>query len=208
MSINLNRGRGRRQDQQLTRRVVQAARANLADGGFERLSLEGVARRAGVSRTAIYKRWPSFADLLLDVAVDALEDLGYPRNRLAMEQPDTGSLAGDLFTFFEDGLHRLVVLDRVGVARPLLAESILVPSLGERVRAALFTGDEAIFGRILETAVRRQEIADPGADAEHVFQTLIGYGIFRAYLVHLPLDGPGLQIICDTVSRGLARPSP
>lgn len=81
--MSMKPGPGRKQDQQLTQRVIEAASANLAEGGFHRLTLEGIARRAGVSRTAIYKRWSSLADLLLDVAVDAIKRLD-PESALPM----------------------------------------------------------------------------------------------------------------------------
>src|SRR5690606_28225314 len=121
-------------------RVIEAAGANLAERGFQRLTLEGIARRAGVSRTAIYMQWSSLADLLLDVALETMQRLD-PESARPMQQPHSGNLADDLLAYFSQGMRRLDLLDSVGVTRPLLAESMLDPTLAGRVRTALFARD-------------------------------------------------------------------
>jgi AcrR family transcriptional regulator len=55
--------------------LVQAARALLAEGGAEALSLRGVARRAGVSAMAPYRHFPDKEALLAAVAADGFRDL-------------------------------------------------------------------------------------------------------------------------------------
>ena len=59
----------------------------LAEVGYDRLTMDAVAARAGAAKTTIYRRWPGKAELV----VDALNSLkGVP------EVPDTGSLRDDL----------------------------------------------------------------------------------------------------------------
>ena len=58
----------------------------LAEVGYDRLTMDAVAARAGTAKTTIYRRWPGKAELV----VDALNSLkGVP------EVPDTGSLRQD-----------------------------------------------------------------------------------------------------------------
>lgn len=73
---------------QVRRRVLDAVRAQLVDHGYDTLTVDAVADRAGVHRTTVYRRWRDVGGLLADVLVDAAGDDWCP--------PDTGSLEGDL----------------------------------------------------------------------------------------------------------------
>ena len=65
----------------------EAALALLAEVGYDRLTMDAVAARAGAAKTTIYRRWRDKAELV----VDALNSLkGVP------EVPNTGSLRHDL----------------------------------------------------------------------------------------------------------------
>ena len=78
--------RGRRPDETLTPRILQAAREELAQVGAAGFSIRQVASRAGVSRNAIAARWSSTDELLRD----ALGDIS------ALEFETSGDLAADL----------------------------------------------------------------------------------------------------------------
>jgi AcrR family transcriptional regulator len=63
---------------QPTDALLDAARANILAVGWRRTTLTDVARRAGVSRMTIYRRWPDMQSLLADLLVrewDALLDV-------------------------------------------------------------------------------------------------------------------------------------
>ncbi len=47
--------------------ALDAARASIIDVGWSRTTLTGVARRAGVSRMTIYRKWPDMGTLLADL---------------------------------------------------------------------------------------------------------------------------------------------
>jgi AcrR family transcriptional regulator len=49
--------------------VLDAARASIVDVGWKRTTLTDIARRAGVSRMTIYRRWPDTQALLADLLV-------------------------------------------------------------------------------------------------------------------------------------------
>jgi AcrR family transcriptional regulator len=62
--------------------------AQLAEVGYERLSIPLVAQLAGVNKTSIYRRWPNKPELVREALAAAM---------IHVEQaPDTGSLRGDL----------------------------------------------------------------------------------------------------------------
>lgn len=48
--------------------VVPATRRAVLERGYGGLSIEGVARRAGVAKTSVYRQWRSPAELLLSAA--------------------------------------------------------------------------------------------------------------------------------------------
>ncbi|WP_369360638.1 TetR/AcrR family transcriptional regulator [Streptomyces sp. cg2] len=72
----------------IRRQVLDAVLAELGDHGYDGLTTDGVAARAGVHRTTVYRRWGDVGGLLADVLDAASDDDWQP--------PDTGSLEGDL----------------------------------------------------------------------------------------------------------------
>jgi AcrR family transcriptional regulator len=66
---------GRPRDIRIDERVLAATRASLAELGWERTSIRGVAERSCVSRPAITRRWPSKAHLVLEAILGASPDL-------------------------------------------------------------------------------------------------------------------------------------
>src|SRR5271156_2701158 len=59
----------------------------LTEEGIGGVSVDEVSRRSGVSKTTIYRHWPSRSALLMDACSKIGGDA---------ERPDTGSLAGDM----------------------------------------------------------------------------------------------------------------
>mgnify|MGYP001547276450 CR=1 FL=1 len=78
---------GRPRDPRIVGAVLEATVELLGETGYAELSVDAIARRAGTSKPAIYRRWPSKAHLVHE----AVFPLGE-----ATELPDTGSLAGDV----------------------------------------------------------------------------------------------------------------
>lgn len=58
-------GRGRPREAGVDERILEAARHRLASEGFERMTIEDVARDAGVTRPTVYRRWSSKAELAI-----------------------------------------------------------------------------------------------------------------------------------------------
>ena len=68
--------------------VLAAVEAELAEHGYDGLTIDAVAARSGVHRTTVYRRWKTVAGLLVDLFRAGLDD--------SWEPADTGSLEGDL----------------------------------------------------------------------------------------------------------------
>jgi AcrR family transcriptional regulator len=93
-------GAGRRRDPSIDARLRQAARTLYAREGWAGFHFDGVARAAGTSKDAVYRRYPDAQSLLLD----ALSDQSAPV--LASDRPIEEALveyASDIFTYFASG---------------------------------------------------------------------------------------------------------
>jgi AcrR family transcriptional regulator len=78
---------GRPRDSSLDVALLTATQELLLEHGFDRLSVEAVATRAGVGKAAVYRRWAGKTELV----VAAVAELAHKPS-----VPDTGSLRGDL----------------------------------------------------------------------------------------------------------------
>ncbi|MFD0663561.1 TetR/AcrR family transcriptional regulator [Thermocatellispora tengchongensis] len=72
----------------VTNAITEAVLDELAEQGYARLSMEAVAKRAGVGKSALYRRWPSKQEM----AISVISEFSLAQ----IEVPDTGSLRGDL----------------------------------------------------------------------------------------------------------------
>lgn len=165
--------------------VTEAIRAavfeELAAVGFARMSIEGIARRAGVGKTAVYRRWKSKLSLVLDL-VGAFAAQGMPA-------PATGSLHGDVRALLEvaSGALRHPVASQV--IPDLLVEAARHPEIAEAVTAALLDGQRGVVTRIVREAVARGELPE-GADPGRALDLIVGPLYWRLAVVRTELP-PG-----------------
>jgi AcrR family transcriptional regulator len=151
--------------------ILSAARELLAEVGYQRLTLDAVARRAGVSRPTLYLRWSSKAALVHD-AVFAVDD---PARALAE--------SGDLLADIEALVRASVALfddPTVAAAVPgLLADYRDHPERREALRDRVDRPVRAQFRALVAGAAGRGQI-DPDVDADALFDALVGAVVFRA----------------------------
>lgn len=83
--------RGRKRDPARTELILDATLSVLAEQGYEGMTIDMVAVRAGSARATVYRRWPTKAELVLE-AVARLSRGDVNRETL----PDTGSLREDM----------------------------------------------------------------------------------------------------------------
>ncbi|HKC23858.1 MAG TPA: TetR/AcrR family transcriptional regulator [Thermoanaerobaculia bacterium] len=80
---------GRPQDSGRTREILRSAVELLAEVGYDRLTMDAVAERAGAGKATLYRRWPSKSRLVVDAVADFTP---FPEG----DDVDSGSLADDL----------------------------------------------------------------------------------------------------------------
>jgi AcrR family transcriptional regulator len=172
-------GGDRRRSSERTRQaILDATRELLAEGGVHGLTVEGVAARAGVAKTTVYRRWRSKDELALAVLIDMVEHVA--------AVPDLGDTRAELMAFVDRAvkLLRSTLMGRVmqGLVSDLASNAELARAFRERVVAARVTE----IRRMVERGIERGELR-PDADYELANELLFGPVYYRLLLSGAPL---------------------
>ena len=190
------RSRGRL-DRSLDAAILDAALAGVAELGYDRLSMDDVASRAGVGKAAIYRRWPS-------KAVVVAEAIAHWRRRLGpVEPPDTGSLRGDIDALVTavpdlDNARINMIQVIVGVATAAVHDPVLAAALDDLVLST----PRHIVRVVLDHAAARGEIAG-GRDLSLVPDVVMGLNVLRV-ITGRPIDRIFVRRVFDDVILPLA----
>ncbi|MGC9376066.1 TetR/AcrR family transcriptional regulator [Streptomyces sp. MH13] len=179
--------------------VTEAIRAavigELVAVGYARMSIEGIARRAGVGKTAVYRRWRSKLHLVLDI-VSALAVQGLPA-------PDTGSLEGDLRLLYEVTSRALRHPVASQVIPDLQAEAARNPDIAKALQKTLREGQDGVASKILSAAAQRGELS-PAADTDLALDLISGPLYWRSVVVRSPkLPKEYLGALARATAEGL-----
>jgi AcrR family transcriptional regulator len=191
-------GPGRPLDRSIDERILEITASHLAQRGYEAMSLVAIADEAGTTRQALYRRWPSKAEL----ATAAIAALARSEVRPPTEDP-YADLVMELRSF-QRGVSRPDGLSMVGTMLNRATDPELVRLYRQRVvaprRAALL--------RILQRA-RAEGLVDPDADVETAVTMLTGSWYARA-LSGETTPRRWAERTAGLIWRGLggARPSP
>jgi AcrR family transcriptional regulator len=175
--------------------ILDATRALLAEGGVRRLTVEGVAARAGVAKTTIYRRWRSKDELALAVLIDMVEQV--------VAVPELDDTRAELIAFV-DGAVRILgstLMGRVmqGLVSDLAADPELARAFRERVVAARF----AEVRRLVERGIERGDLR-PDTDLELAHELLFGPVYYRLLLSGAPLEAGLAERVVDAVLPAFA----
>jgi AcrR family transcriptional regulator len=170
----------------VTDAIRGAVFAELAAVGYARMSIEGIARRAGVGKTAVYRRWRSKLHLVLDL-VSAFAAEGLPA-------PATGSLYGDVRALLEVVSHALRHPVAAQVIPDLLVEAVRNPEIAGAIRTALLDPQYGVAAQVVRDAVARGELP-AGADPERALDLVVGPLYWRLVVVRTePPAGPAAYL--------------
>jgi AcrR family transcriptional regulator len=142
-------GRTRRRGTALEAALLDAAWAELRAAGYQAMTMEAVADRAGTSRAVLYRRWPKRADLVVAA-------LRRHRPLLSGEIPDTGSLRGDVVALLTRMSGRLVGTGPETIYG-LLGDYLADAELFDRLRGDLLQIAAGVMTSILKRAADRGE---------------------------------------------------
>ncbi|WP_406431198.1 TetR/AcrR family transcriptional regulator [Streptomyces sp. NBC_00631] len=189
--------RGRPRNAGVDRAVIETVLRLLTQGvSFGELSMEGIAREAGVGKTTVYRRWPGKEALLIDV-LEAVE--------VPLPEPGGRSLREDLVAAVEATRKRNLTKGESALMRNILAQVQSSPELWQRYRDTFVAPRRAAIVRILRRGIDRGEIrAELGADLDLLVDMLAGPVLYRATLRPEVLQVEGLaERVVDTFLDGV-----
>lgn len=170
--------RGRPRSTHAHAAILDATLHLLTEVGYTRLTVEGIAARAGVAKTTIYRWWPTKSAL----TVEAIRCGSAP----APVEP-TGDVRTDVRAAVQ-AVADCYAGSALGAALPgVVADLVQEGSAGELLDALLHPHREALR-RIVGDAADRGELAH-GVDAELLHEVVAGTIFYRVLL--------GRRMTCD-----------
>ncbi|MBH0779810.1 TetR/AcrR family transcriptional regulator [Nocardia bovistercoris] len=192
--MTTNRG-GRPRSDRAHRAILQATRDLLAESGYEALTIEAIAARAGVGRPTLYRWWSSKAAVVAEAVTEGLMDSE------VLAPPDTGDFAADLATWWEGRLRLLRDPRAAAILRGWTAASAESNEEADRLYALITGPLRQALARRFAVAVELGQIrSDVSLDA--LSETLFGGLLYRVLtrVTHQPAG----QVI-DLLLRGIIR---
>jgi AcrR family transcriptional regulator len=185
--------RGRPRDARAELAILQATVALLSEVGFNRLSIEAVAARAGVGKPTIYRRWPS----KLELVIDAVKRLTPP-----MPAADTGDPLTDLRRIVPQLIVTLtgtpVGSAHVALASDAQTHAELARGLGEHFLAPR----RAVIADALRRGIAAGQLR-PDIDVEMAIDMMIGTPVYRWLATAQPVDADAARRVVDAVWESL-----
>ncbi|MEH3140594.1 MAG: TetR/AcrR family transcriptional regulator [Mycobacterium kyogaense] len=185
---------GRPRNPRIDDAVLAAAAEMIGEVPYAELSVGAIARRAGTSKPAIYRRWPSKAHLVHEAVFPIGE---------ATEIPSTGALATDI----REMVRRVAAILTAPPARAAIPGLIAEMAADPTLHAALLErfGDVITrgLGDFLRDAVRRGEVR-PDVDAAELAEAVVGITMLSLLTHPTTPDDGWLDRTATLITRGIA----
>jgi AcrR family transcriptional regulator len=158
--------RGRKRNEETRQARLTAAWGLVVEVGYQALTIEGIATRAGCGKRTVYRWWPHKADVLLE-ALSVKADL-------RVSTADHGSWVADLTTFLDDSYALVEFPGVAAVLRALMAEAQIDTGFGQRFRDRFLDRRRDAFAVLTSRAIERGDLPDiePDLIADLVFGTI------------------------------------
>lgn len=190
MSLNSTGVARRRRGPALEEALLDAAWTELTERGYDELTIDAVAVRAGTSRAVLYRRWPNKQEL-------ALAAVAHEVAKEVVVAPDTGSLRGDAIA-----LLRQANKVRVGLVVPLLTR---LGGFYQQTGSSLADLETLVRGRrdaaldqAIQRAIDRGEI-EPDQMTERIARLPVDLFRYEVLMTLRPLPDEAIEEIVDTV---------
>jgi AcrR family transcriptional regulator len=183
---------GRPRDANVDAALLRSTQELLVEQGFERVSLDAVAARAGVGKAAIYRRWPGKTALVVAAVADLAQ---------VPPVPDTGDLRDDLLacarTYIRQGRSQRIL---AGLMTAMVHEEDLRTAAREAIGGP-FT---ALFHQVITRAVERGQVPTT-ADVTSISEVFPALAFHRSAALGLPVDEELILRVVDRLLLPLLR---
>lgn len=173
--------------------ILRATIDLVAEHGVSGLTVDAVAARAGVGKATIYRHWGSRARLVHD-AVSCMKD--------PLEEPDTGSLRGDLISLVRQVVKYLRQDDTARVLPSLLDAAVREPELAE-LRIESIRHRRSLFERAVQRAVERGELPED-VETQLLIDLVVAPFFYRRLMALSQVRASDVEPVVDAVLRAFS----
>jgi AcrR family transcriptional regulator len=170
--------------------ILDATVELLLEVGYDRLTMDAVARRARASKATLYRRWDDKPSLVVDAMVRA-------KQAPQIESHDTGSLRGDLLSTF-CGAHGMRHKETTGMLGAVITALSSDAEFATRFREAFIAPKVAVSREIYQRAIERGEIPSD-VDIDVIAPALAGILLHRSFVLGLVPDDETVERVIDHV---------
>jgi AcrR family transcriptional regulator len=190
---------GRPRDSRCTEKVLEAALALGTETGFNGLTMEGIAARAGVGKTTIYRRWPNVWAIVVDALLVQASQMAPLQERATARESLNASMR----------LVAKAFRSKHGrVLRALIGRAQMDPSLSREIGRHWLQSRRELSRQIVVRGIASGELRadlDPDTSLDALYGALY-------HRLLLPYDGDEVRLsdayvdaLVDAVFGGLAR---
>ena len=179
--------------------ILEATLELLLEVGYDRLTLDAVARRSRASKATLYRRWEGKPSLVVDAMVRA-------KQAPVVEQHDTGTLRGDLISTF-CGAHGMAHGETTGMLGSVITALASDPEFAALFREAFIAPKIKVSQAIYARAIERGEIPED-VDIDIIAPALAGILLHRSFVLGVVPDDAAVERAIDHVILPAVRHPP
>lgn len=157
--------------------------------GYDRLTMDAVAKRARASKATLYRRWETKASLVVEALIRAKQS---PH----IDDHDTGSLRGDLLSTFcgNKGINESATKILGSVVTALSTDDEFATQFREKFIAPKVAVTQAIYRRAQDRGEIRADL-----DLDVIGPALAGILLHRTFILGVPPDDATVERVIDHV---------
>lgn len=163
------------------RKVIVATIGLIERHTYGAVTVDAVARASGVSKSTIYRHWPSRQVLVLEAFTHKTD--------LLTDVPDSGDALADLRTYLAKLAYCLDFGGAASIVSGLIGDAIRDDDFSQLFRSTMVRGRRRTFTRILLLGQRRGQIRSD-VDVAIAVDALYGAIHHRLLITRQPIDGP------------------
>jgi AcrR family transcriptional regulator len=192
-SMTESKTRGRQRSTESEEAILTATLQLLKEKPLREITIEAIARKAGVGKMTIYKWWPSKTYVALDAFKKTINKM--------IVAPDTGDTERDLAELLRSAMSSYSTATG-RIFGQFLAECQTDPEFAALFRERFMKPRREATREILNRAVKRGEI-DPKLDQETIIDLIFGPMVFRLMAGHGPLNKTEADAMISILLRGI-----
>jgi AcrR family transcriptional regulator len=188
------RAPGRPLEERPRRLAIETTLDLIAERGLRALTTDAVARRAGISKATIYRRWPSKEALVVDAVSSLVSEVAIP---------DTGSLREDVRALLRESVVLYAGSRPAKLIPDLVAEMARSPAVAEAVRTGFLAQRRDALRRVVVRARERGEVRH-GIDDDLCIDLLVSVIQYRFLISGGPLTTQLADDLTEALLGGIA----